>query len=79
VSYPSKLLPYPDYAVVAPHVARQELIVETALTSRPEPALAALITDPLVTNPESVEPMLNELLAANAKFMGPEFMGNPGV
>jgi alpha-galactosidase/6-phospho-beta-glucosidase family protein len=72
-------LPYPAYAVIAPHVARQELIVEAALTGRREPALAALITDPLVMNPESVEPMLNELLVANAKFMGPEFMGNPGV
>lgn len=72
-------LPYPAYAVVAPHVARQELIVEAALTDRREPALAALITDPLATNPEIVEPLLNELLTANAQFMGPEFMGSPGI
>jgi len=69
-------LPYPAYAVVAPHVARQELIVEAALTGRREPALAALTTDPLVRNPETVEPMLDELLAANAKFMTPEYLGH---
>ncbi|MBI1877875.1 MAG: hypothetical protein HYR94_06550 [Chloroflexi bacterium] len=63
-------LPYPAYAVLAPHVARQELIVEAALTGRPEPALAALATDPLVGDPATVAPMLTELMAANAAFMG---------
>jgi alpha-galactosidase/6-phospho-beta-glucosidase family protein len=51
------------------------LIVEAALTGRREPALAALATDPLVRDPATVAPMLDELLAANAQFMGPEFMG----
>jgi alpha-galactosidase len=69
-------LPYPTYAAVAPHVARQELIVEAALTGQREPALAALTTDPLVRDPETAEPMLDELLAANAKFMIPEFLGS---
>jgi alpha-galactosidase/6-phospho-beta-glucosidase family protein len=59
-------LSYAAYAVVAPHVARQELIVEAALTGRREPALAALATDPQVRDPATVEPMLDELLAANA-------------
>jgi len=58
-------LPHAAYAVIAPHVARQELIVEAALTGQRQPALAALATDPLVRDPATVEPMLNELLAAN--------------
>ena len=62
-------LPHAAYAVTAPHVARQELIVEAALTGRREPALAALATDPMVPDPSMVEPMLDELLEANAAFM----------
>jgi alpha-galactosidase/6-phospho-beta-glucosidase family protein len=61
-------LPHAAYAAIAPHVARQELIVEAALTGQREPALAALATDPLVRDPATVEPMLDELLAANAAF-----------
>jgi alpha-galactosidase len=61
-------LPHAAYAVIAPHVARQELIVEAALTNRREPALAALATDPLVPDPAAVKPLLNELLEANAAF-----------
>jgi alpha-galactosidase len=68
-------LPHPAYVAIAPHVARQELIVEAALTGRREPALAALATDPLVRDPATVGPMLDELLAANAEFMGSEFIG----
>jgi alpha-galactosidase/6-phospho-beta-glucosidase family protein len=60
-------LPYPAYATIAGHVARQELIVEAALTGQRAPALAALATDPLVRNPASVEPMLDALLEANEK------------
>ena len=58
-------LPRSAYAVIAGHVARQELIVEAALSGRPEPAVAALATDPLVYDPSIVEPMLDELMAAN--------------
>jgi len=61
-------LPHAAYAVIAPHVARQELIVEAALTNRREPALAALATDPLVREPATVKPLLDELLQANAAF-----------
>jgi alpha-galactosidase/6-phospho-beta-glucosidase family protein len=69
-------LPHPAYAAIAPHVARQELIVEAALTGQREPALAALATDPLVHDPAAVEPMLDELLAANARFMNPDLLGD---
>ncbi|MCP4405586.1 MAG: hypothetical protein GY801_50820 [bacterium] len=62
-------LPYPAYAATAPHVARQELIVEAALSGERKPALAALLTDPLVPDPTFVEPMLDELLAANEPCM----------
>ena len=61
-------LPHAAYAVIAPHVARQELIVEAALTNRREPALAALATDPQVHDPATVAPMLDELLEANVAF-----------
>jgi alpha-galactosidase/6-phospho-beta-glucosidase family protein len=61
-------LPHTAYAAIAPHVARQELIVEAALTDRREPALAALAADPIVLDPTTVQPMLDELLAANATF-----------
>ena len=59
-------LPHAAYAVIAPHIARQELIVEAALTGRREPALAALATDPQVPDPAVAEPLLDELLEANA-------------
>jgi alpha-galactosidase len=62
-------LPYPAYAALAPHVARQELVVEAALTGEREPALAVLATDPLVSDPAAAKPMLDELLAANAEFL----------
>jgi 6-phospho-beta-glucosidase len=61
-------LPHAACAVVAPHVARQELIVEAALTGRREPALAAMATDPLLRDPTAAAPMLDELLKANAAF-----------
>ncbi len=61
-------LPYPAYAAIAPHVARQELVVEAAVTGRRAPALAALTTDPLLRDPETAGPMLDELLVVNAKF-----------
>jgi alpha-galactosidase/6-phospho-beta-glucosidase family protein len=55
--------------VLAGHVARQESIVEAALTGRREPALSALATDPLVRDPMTVVPMLNELLVANVPYI----------
>jgi alpha-galactosidase/6-phospho-beta-glucosidase family protein len=63
-------VPPAAYGVLAPHVARQELIVEAALTGQREPALTALITDPLVPDPALARPLLAELLAANAECQG---------
>lgn len=62
-------LPPPVHGVVASHVDRQELIVEAALTGRYELAQAALATDPLVRDPQVVEPMFEELVAANARSL----------
>jgi alpha-galactosidase len=62
-------LPWPAYAAITPHVARQELIVEAALTGERSPALAALATDPLVHDPAAAGPMLDELLQANTAFV----------
>jgi alpha-galactosidase/6-phospho-beta-glucosidase family protein len=58
-------LPHAAHAAIAPHVARQELIVEAALTGRREPALAALSSDPLLRDVADAVPMLDALLAAN--------------
>lgn len=62
-------LPATARAIIIGHVSRQELIVESALTGKREPALAALATDPLVTDPATVGQMLDELLQANAPFL----------
>jgi alpha-galactosidase len=62
-------LPNPAYAVIAGHVARQEIIVEAALSGESEMALQALVTDPLVRDLESAPQMLSEMLAANRQFM----------
>jgi alpha-galactosidase/6-phospho-beta-glucosidase family protein len=59
-------LPPAVHAIVAAHVDRQELIVEAALTGRYELAKFALASDPLVRDPQTVGPMLEELVAANA-------------
>lgn len=62
-------LPPAAYAIVAPHVARQELIVEAALSGERAPALAALATDPLIRDPAAVAPLLDELMQANAAYL----------
>jgi alpha-galactosidase/6-phospho-beta-glucosidase family protein len=59
-------LPHAAHAVIAPHVARQELIVEAALSGRREPALAALSSDPLLRDVADAAPMLDALLVANS-------------
>jgi alpha-galactosidase len=64
-------LPHAAYAAIAPHVARQELIVEAALTGQRAPALAALASDPLLRDPATVAPMLDALLEANAQAGAP--------
>jgi alpha-galactosidase/6-phospho-beta-glucosidase family protein len=62
-------VPYVVQDVLAGHIARQELIVEAALTGRREPALSALATDPLVRDPMMVVRMLDELLVANGPYI----------
>jgi len=61
-------VPYAVQDILAGHVARQELIVEAALTGRREPALYALATDRLVRDPSVVVPMLDDLLNANVHY-----------
>ena len=62
-------LPLAARAIVGPHVDRQEMIVEAALTGRYELAKAALASDPMVKDAEVVEPMFDELLAVNLKYI----------
>ncbi len=69
-------LPHPLYAALAPHVAWQELVVEAALSGHRAPARAAMAIDPVVHDPAIVDPLLDELLAANANFVGPKFTGD---
>jgi alpha-galactosidase len=61
----------PLYAAFAPHIAWQELVVEAALTGHRAPARAAMAIDPLVRDPAIVDPMLDELLVANAERQVP--------
>lgn len=70
-------LPLPLYAAVAPHLARQELVVEAALTGRRAAARAAMAVDPMVGDPAIVDPLLDELLAANAPFVHATEGGGP--
>jgi alpha-galactosidase len=62
-------LPNPAHAVIGGHVARQEIIVEAALSGEPQMALQALVTDPLVRDLRSAPRMLSEMIAANRQFM----------
>jgi len=55
-----------------PHVIKNELAVEAALTGDRQLALQAMLTDPLVRNIENAKKMLDELLKANAKYL-PQF------
>lgn len=63
------------YRAVSPHVARQEIIVEAALSGESKFALEALSSEPLVTDPTVAAPLLEELQKANDPFMKPEFQG----
>jgi alpha-galactosidase/6-phospho-beta-glucosidase family protein len=62
-------VPYAVQDMLAGHAARQESIVEAALTGRREPAFSALATDPLVRDPMMVVPMLDELMVANVPYI----------
>ena len=62
-------------AVVARHIANQEMIVEAALTGDRLLALQALANEPLVTDLDGVEQLLDELLAAGREHL-PELWEN---
>jgi len=63
------------YSAVSQHIARQEIIVEAALSGESKFALEALSSDPLVADPTVAVPLLGELQKANEPFMKPEFQG----
>jgi alpha-galactosidase len=52
-------------AVVLPHVLRQEMTVEAAITGNRRLALQVLATDPLMKDLACAAPMLDELLRAH--------------
>ncbi len=72
---PPAALPEAALATISEHVARQELIVEAALSGRKEAALEALAADPLVANPADAAPMLEGLIEANAIYLSPDRIG----
>ena len=59
-------------AIVRPHVLRQELTLEAAIEGSFDKALAALVSDPLVADPQVAYPMLQELITANSRWL-PQF------
>ncbi len=65
-------LPAGVQAVLARHVANQELIVEAAVRGDRGLALQALVNDPLVRSLEAAWAMLDELLGAHARYL-PQF------
>ncbi len=58
-------LPPGIHAIIARHVANQEMTVQAALTGDKNLALQVLLNDPLVHDLDSAAPMLDEMLAAN--------------
>ncbi|MDP6778355.1 MAG: hypothetical protein QGI83_16490, partial [Candidatus Latescibacteria bacterium] len=59
-------------AVVRPHCLREELTVDAAVDGSFEKALAALSTDPLLTNADLARPLLKALIAATRRWL-PQF------
>lgn len=66
---PTGDLPPGIHAVVARHVANQEMIVEAALNGDRRLALHALLADPLVHDLDTAGPMLDEMLASNRRYL----------
>ncbi len=65
-------LPPAILSVVLPHVLRQEMTVEAAMTGNRTLALQVLATDPLVHDFASAAPMLDDLLRAHRAHL-PQF------
>jgi alpha-galactosidase/6-phospho-beta-glucosidase family protein len=59
-------------AIIRPHVLRQELTLEAAVEGSFDKALSALVSDPLVASPQVAQPMLEELIVANQRWL-PQF------
>lgn len=59
-------------AAVAPHVWRQELVVDAAVEGDARKALAALASDPLGGAPDRAGAMLEEMMAATRRWL-PQF------
>jgi alpha-galactosidase/6-phospho-beta-glucosidase family protein len=68
-------LPPAIQAIVARHVANQELIVQAALEGDRRLALQALLNDPLTRDMEAAEAMLEEMLSANRQYL-PQFFSD---
>lgn len=62
-------LPAAALAVIAPHVARQEMIVKAAREQNLALAQAALATDPLITDAQIVPALGRELWQANQRHL----------
>jgi alpha-galactosidase len=62
-------LPPEVHVVIGPHVDRQEMIVESFLSSRYELARIALASDPLVPDPLLVPILFDDLLVANRHYL----------
>ena len=62
-------LPREIQSIVAGHVANQEAIVDAALCGDRRLALAALAADPLIASLDDAERMLDEMLAANRRWL----------
>ena len=63
------------------HATNQELTVEAALSGDRNLALQIFLNDPLcgtIGDFRQMEPMMNELLAANRKWL-PQFFGKRGA
>ena len=60
--HPAIELPATVKSIISGHVTRQELIVDAALHSDRKKALAALATDPLISDISNVRDMIDELL-----------------
>jgi alpha-galactosidase len=65
-------VPDPLAAFLTGHALRQKMVVEAALSADRSLALAALASDPLVTNAATCEAMLDELMDRTAQWL-PQF------
>ena len=62
-------LPSPVHTLVAGHVERYEMSVEAAVTGDAALAIAALASDPQLTDPLSAKPMVHEMLKEGRQWL----------